>query len=203
MNHQLTNRLAQAIVFHLEEHPSPKMKGFYQCVTRNYFDAQWKEIVYNTSTLVIMYIIPLIFIIVCYTAILRNIAKTTGDVVSTEKSISPTENESTNHKSNKRASVAIEETTAAKLHTFNPNDSSTSQSYIGDRRCKLIDRFNCCRDKLTRGQTNLNKKQFNDVTREPAQPSESINQFASGEFFFPRNSSWSLVLCQFCPDLFI
>lgn len=60
------------------------MKGFYQCMTAGYFNHRWKEIFYNSFTLVMMYFLPLTFIIVCYSIILKNIAQTTGNCVAND-----------------------------------------------------------------------------------------------------------------------
>lgn len=64
---------SQAIIFHLESHPT--IPGFTQCVTKGFFskDYKWLENTYNTGTLCLFYFLPLLFIIVCYAMIIKNI----------------------------------------------------------------------------------------------------------------------------------
>ena len=75
----------QALVFHIESHPG--IPGFTQCLTRNAFPAKWMELAYNAATLCGFYFIPLGFIIVCYTSILRNMDSVHRQSMSLNKSL--------------------------------------------------------------------------------------------------------------------
>ncbi|XP_030381138.1 gonadotropin-releasing hormone receptor isoform X2 [Scaptodrosophila lebanonensis] len=59
--------IPQAILFHLEEHPH--VKGYFQCVTFHSFASEAQELIYQISTMCLMYAFPLIAFIYCYGAI--------------------------------------------------------------------------------------------------------------------------------------
>lgn len=59
--------LPQAIIFHVENHPN--ITWYQQCVTYNFFQYEYQEILYSFMGMLLMYALPLIIIIFCYASI--------------------------------------------------------------------------------------------------------------------------------------
>ncbi|XP_031632169.1 gonadotropin-releasing hormone receptor isoform X2 [Contarinia nasturtii] len=59
--------LPQAIIFHVESHPN--VTHYKQCVTYNFFDDKFHEVIYSFLGMIFMYALPLIIIIFCYASI--------------------------------------------------------------------------------------------------------------------------------------
>ncbi|XP_053207785.1 adipokinetic hormone/corazonin-related peptide receptor variant I-like [Panonychus citri] len=60
--------LPQAFIFHIGRHPD--YPAFAQCLSRGYFDTEWKETVYQIFTLCIMYFVPFFVTLFCYIRII-------------------------------------------------------------------------------------------------------------------------------------
>lgn len=69
----------QLIVFHVERHP--KFVQFAQCSTRGYFRTKFLEQLYAFSSVFCMYLLPLMFIIFCYSMILKNISSSASNTL--------------------------------------------------------------------------------------------------------------------------
>ena len=54
----------QAVIFHLEK--GPFQEPFFQCVTHNFYTADWQEKVYTGLTSIFMFVIPLIILVWAY-----------------------------------------------------------------------------------------------------------------------------------------
>lgn len=57
----------QAIIFHEEAHPN--VTWYKQCVTFNYFKEPYHEVIYSMLGMMMLYAIPLICFLFCYTSI--------------------------------------------------------------------------------------------------------------------------------------
>ncbi|XP_055847429.1 adipokinetic hormone/corazonin-related peptide receptor variant I isoform X1 [Episyrphus balteatus] len=57
----------QAIIFHLERHP--KIVWYEQCVTFHFFKDEFHEMCYQILGMLVMYALPLVIILFCYTSI--------------------------------------------------------------------------------------------------------------------------------------
>ncbi|GAB0094241.1 gonadotropin-releasing hormone receptor [Sergentomyia squamirostris] len=64
--------LPQFFIFSVQR--GPFLEDFYQCVTHGAYDAFWQEQIYTTSTLILMFIIPLCLLVITYLASFREIA---------------------------------------------------------------------------------------------------------------------------------
>uniref|UniRef100_T1K7G3 G-protein coupled receptors family 1 profile domain-containing protein n=1 Tax=Tetranychus urticae TaxID=32264 RepID=T1K7G3_TETUR len=77
--------LPQAFIFHIKRHP--RYPEFAQCLSSGYFDAEWKEKVYQIFTLCIMYFVPFFVTLFCYIRIIAalssqrelNVSRPTND----------------------------------------------------------------------------------------------------------------------------
>ncbi|OWA52473.1 putative Gonadotropin-releasing hormone receptor [Hypsibius exemplaris] len=65
----------QAIIFHVER--APICADFFQCVTFGTYTEPWQEILYTMSTLLIMFLIPVLIIIACFLIIFTKITQET------------------------------------------------------------------------------------------------------------------------------
>ena len=67
------------MIFHEEKHP--KYKWFSQCVTFHFFPSAHHELAYNLFNIFMMYLIPLLAIIVCYSLIMIEMYRLSKDHV--------------------------------------------------------------------------------------------------------------------------
>lgn len=72
----------QAIIFHVESHPN--ITQYEQCVTYNFFENEFHEIVYSFIGMILMYALPLIIIIFCYASIYIELYKKSKKCVNGE-----------------------------------------------------------------------------------------------------------------------
>ena len=54
----------QAIIFHVEK--GPFQEAFFQCVTHNFYTADWQEQLYAGLTSIFMFVIPLVILVYTY-----------------------------------------------------------------------------------------------------------------------------------------
>lgn len=105
----------------MESHPT--IPGFTQCVTKGFFkDMKWMENLYNTGTLCLFYFIPLVFIVVCYAMIIKNIGSSDK---STTGSKSIGNNNSTQHSSSQ---IVRKHRFRIRTPTFSNTDNTISGS---------------------------------------------------------------------------
>lgn len=72
------NRIVfQSIVFHVEHHPD--YPNFLQCVMLNSFSSKYQEQLYVFMGMVMMYLLPLVVIIFCYSSIVMEIFRRSRD----------------------------------------------------------------------------------------------------------------------------
>ncbi|KAG8185649.1 hypothetical protein JTE90_018526 [Oedothorax gibbosus] len=65
--------LPQSIIFHVKRHPDHP--NFEQCVSFNFFTAEYQRVAYNIFCMVALYAAPLAVIVFCYTKIMLEIRK--------------------------------------------------------------------------------------------------------------------------------
>ncbi|XP_035667678.1 gonadotropin-releasing hormone receptor-like [Branchiostoma floridae] len=59
--------IPQAVIFHVEVHQY--VPSFHQCVTYNFYSAEWQEDLYNMLVFVVMYPAPMVIMVACYVCI--------------------------------------------------------------------------------------------------------------------------------------
>lgn len=62
----------QVLIFRVAR--GPFEEEFYQCVTYGFYTAPWQEQLYALVSLLLMFILPLITLVITYTATFRTIA---------------------------------------------------------------------------------------------------------------------------------
>lgn len=79
--------MPQAIIFHVETHPN--ITHYNQCVTYNFFENEFQEVLYSFMGMMLMYALPLLIIIFCYASIYIELYKKSKKCVTGERTTKP------------------------------------------------------------------------------------------------------------------